>query len=572
MNTLLLLIALLAWLPQNPPAVATLQGLVTNATNGSPLPDTGVELNSVSAGAPKKYTIATGADGAFSFKDIPPGDYRIAAAHPGFVRAEYGQRGPGGNGRTVTLAAGDNVKDIRMALVETGAISGRILDRKGLPMPNVQVQALRFMNIGPMRFVETVTAAITNDLGEYRLFWLPPDDYIVMAMPIRGTIADSLIRTDGNGYTINDRVRPSAGDLIVAPSEIPPMPFFYRDGNEPANAARISVKPAENLRGIDISIRPPVTYAIRGKLLNMPVINPSIPVAGRPFMPELDRLEIELKPRADPAVRFRNSMPNGLVKVDPDKGSFEIRGVLPGEYWVSARFAGKDARTPVDVAGKDVEDVAISFVTGFDVPVKVSMDGQPQGPNFDRLIDSLRVFLNRTEGPGGIVAEQIPGQPPGTLIASNVPPGTYVLGWSLSGDPGTYLKSVVVEGIPTQGNFRLDRPPLRPIEVVWGLSTGVITGVVTNSKLEPASDVTVVAMGRNGSRYGTSGPDGRFSLTAVPPGDFRVYAWEAITLYSWQDPEVMRRDGSKGVDVHVDDGSSVTVNVTSIPPPVTPGK
>jgi hypothetical protein len=79
-------------------------------------------------------------------------------------------------------------------------------------------------------------------------------------------------------------------------------------------------------------------------------------------------------------------------------------------------------------------------------------------------------------------------------------------------------------------------------------------------------------MGRNGSRYGTSGPNGRFSLTAVPPGDFRVYAWEAITLYSWQDPEVMRRDGSKGVDVHLDDGSTATVNVTSIPPPATPGK
>ena len=69
-------------------------------------------------------------------------------------------------------------------------------------MPNVQVQALRFTNIGAVRLIETVRAAITNDLGEYRLFWLPPDDYSVMAMPIRGTIEDNLIRTDGNGYTM----------------------------------------------------------------------------------------------------------------------------------------------------------------------------------------------------------------------------------------------------------------------------------------------------------------------------------------------------------------------------------
>jgi len=564
MNTLFLLIALLAS-SQNTPAVASVQGLVTNVTNGSPVPDAGVELTSVS-GASKKFTVATDGDGTFSFKDIPPGDYRVAAAHSGFVRAEYGQRGPGGNGRTITLTAGDTVKDIKIALVATGAISGRILDRKGLPIPNVQVQACRFMNIGPMRFVETVTAVITNDLGEYRLFWLPPDDYIVMAIPIRGTVQDNLIRTDGNGYTVNNRVRPSTGNLVVAPSEIPPMPFFYSDGNDPSNATRISIKPADSLRGIDISIRPPVTYAIRGKLLNIPTINPALPFAGRPFMPEVDGLEVELEPRTQPAVRFRNRMPNGLVKINPDKGTFEIRGVLPGEYWVSARIAGKDARTQVDVTGKDVENVAISFVNGFDVLIKVSMEGQPQGPNFDRLIDSLSASLGRTEGPGGIDAEQAPGQPAGNLIARGVEPGTYTLAWSISGESSAYLKSVLVEGIETRNSFRLDRPPLRPIEVVWGLSTGVITGVVTNSKGESASDVTVVAMSNRGSRYATSGPAGRFRITAVPPGDFRVYAWEAIPLYSWQDPEVMRRDGSKGVDVHLEDGGNVTVNVTAIPP------
>ena len=79
-------------------------------------------------------------------------------------------------------------------------------------------------------------------------------------------------------------------------------------------------------------------------------------------------------------------------------------------------------------------------------------------------------------------------------------------------------------------------------------------------------------MGRSGSFHATSGTDGRFRISAVPPGDFRVYAWEAIALYSWQDPEVMRRDGSKGVDVHLDDGGTTAVNVTSIPPPNTPGK
>jgi hypothetical protein len=572
MNTLLLLIAFLASALQNAPTGASLQGLITNEASGSPLPDTGVELISVEA-ASRKYTVATGGDGMFSFKDVPPGNYRVAAARPGFVRAEYGQRGPGGNGRTITVAAGDNVKDIQIALVATGAISGRILDSKGRPMPNVQVQALRFTNIGVMRFVETVTAAITNDLGEYRLFWLPPNEYIVMAMPIRGTVEDTLIRTDGNGYTINNRVRPSAGNLIPAPTELPPMPFFFRDGNDPSNASRISIRPADSLRGIDIMIRPPATYVIRGKLVNMPSMIPAAPTPGRPFMPEVEAPEIELEPRTQPAVRFRDSMPNGLVRADYSKGTFEIRGVLPGAYWVSARVAGKEARAQVDVAGKDVEDVAISFVNGFDVPIRVSMDGQPEGPNFDRLIDSLRVGLRRPEGPGEISAEEVDGQPPGTFVAHNVEPGTYSLSWSIAGESNAYIKAVRVEGIETQTTFRLDQSPLRPIEVIWGLSNGVITGVVTNSKLEPASDVTVVAISPNrGSRYATSGPDGRFRITAVPPGDFRVYAWEAIPRFSWQNPQVMQRDFVKGIPVHLDDGSNVTVNPTALPPPASTGQ
>jgi hypothetical protein len=92
--------------------------------------------------------------------------------------------------------------------------------------------------------------------------------------------------------------------------------------------------------------------------------------------------------------------------------------------------------------------------------------------------------------------------------------------------------------------------------------------MVTNSRLEPAPDVTVVAISpTRGSYYATSGPDGRFKITAIPPGDFRLYAWEAIALYTWQDPEVMRRDYTRGVDVHLDDGGNATMNLTSIPPP-----
>jgi hypothetical protein len=565
MITTFLLLTLLVSPPQINPTSATLQGLVRSATTDSPVEDAGVELVSVAQGVSARFVVATEADGTFTFKNVPPGDYRVAATHSGFVRSAYGQRAPGGTGQTITIKAGDVVKGIRVSLVETGAISGRVLDRNRVPMANVQLQAMRFTNMGGLPFVETVATAITNDLGEYRLFWLPPDEYIVMAMPIRGSVDDELVKTDG-ANTVTNFVRPAAGTLIVGPTDIPPMPFFFRDSNDPGTATRAILKPGENLRGIDIEIRPPATYSIKGKITNIPGA-PSGPT-GRPPGPMDRGIEIRLEPRKAPEIRYRDSMPNGLLSLDSKSGTFEIRGVLPGSYWVFAQAFGNQAKASVDVVGKDVEDVAISFLAGFDVPLKITVEGTTDVSRINRVIDSLEVYLTADVRSGdGIAAEEVQGQSPGTLIAHNVVAGSYHVGWSMIGLPGGYFKSTRIDGAEVREAFRLDRPPIRPIEVVFGIGTGVITGTVTNNKLQPASDVTVVAWGSKGSFHTTTSPDGSFRIAEVPPGDYRVFAWEAIKLYSWQDPEVMRRDGPKGIPVHLDEGSNVTVNPTSIRAP-----
>src|SRR6185295_10438182 len=98
----------------------------------------------------------TSSDGRFSFKDIPPGEYRLAAARTGFIRSEYGQKGPNGRGLTIKLTEGQDMKDARVVLTQTGAISGVILDRKGVPMPTVQVLALKYGYRGPSRAMQPV--------------------------------------------------------------------------------------------------------------------------------------------------------------------------------------------------------------------------------------------------------------------------------------------------------------------------------------------------------------------------------------------------------------------------------
>jgi hypothetical protein len=585
MMTLLLHLALLVSLVQNvqPPAPkpAVIEGIVVAAEGGTPLQDAGVELSRVDPGGSAKFTVATRPDGTFSFQDVPAGDYRVAAARSGFLRAEYGERGSGGNGATITVAAGATVKEVRIPLIQTAAISGRVLDRNGRPVPNAQVQAFTLQAMGGVRLLETAKAVLTNDRGEYRLFWLAPGEYLVMAMPIRGAISDELIRTNGNGSTVMNSVPPAAGAPILPPAEQGPMPFFYGGTVDPDTATPIRVKSGDDLAGMDIPIRPVATFSVRGRILNPPASANT--AAARPGgEPREEIVEIELEPRTPPTTRYRNSMPNGLVSVDPANWTFQIRGVLPGSYWAYARFRNLDpsqgrplpvvqARVAVDVGGRDSEDVVISFSQGFDIPLRVVLENQTDGTAFAGLVDSLRLALSPGDGPGaGQNAEPVLGQP-GSFIARNVSPGDYSVSMSTSGRSIAYYKTTRVEGIDTAGRFRIDRVPGRPIEVVFGLSTGTVSGTVTNNKLEGVSGATVVVYGPRGSFYATSARDGQFQIPSVPPGDFTVYAWEAIPLFTWQDPAVLQRAAGRGARVHLDDGSNVSVSVIALPAEV-PGR
>jgi len=56
----------------------------------------------------------------------------------------FGQCGPNGRGRSLSADAGQIIRDIRVAMVPFGAISGRVYDDRGEPLANVNVQALKY--------------------------------------------------------------------------------------------------------------------------------------------------------------------------------------------------------------------------------------------------------------------------------------------------------------------------------------------------------------------------------------------------------------------------------------------
>src|SRR5262249_33203363 len=76
--------------------------------------------------------------------------------------------------------------NIILQIMPAGTISGRVFDRDGEPLANVTVEALKYSYQEGQRVMNVVQTARTNDLGEYRLFWLQPGQYFVSATPSEG--------------------------------------------------------------------------------------------------------------------------------------------------------------------------------------------------------------------------------------------------------------------------------------------------------------------------------------------------------------------------------------------------
>jgi hypothetical protein len=59
--------------------------------------------------------------------------------------------------------------------------------------------------------------------------------------------------------------------------------------------------------------------------------------------------------------------------------------------------------------------------------------------------------------------------------------------------------------------------------------------------------------------------DGRFTISTIAPGDYKVFAWESIEPFSWFDPEILRREEQAGKPIRFEESSRMRVDLRVIP-------
>jgi hypothetical protein len=485
--------------------------------------------------------VTTDRDGRFVVPNLDEGSYRISVQQNGYVRQDYGQRVFPGQGTLLNLRAGEVLRDITIRLTAAGNVGGRIVDGEGQPGVAVPLQLLRAIyNQNGQRVFQNVGNARTNDRGEYRFYWVTPGRYYLVG----GSSASTTNFAGGNTST-ND-----PGDNYTL--------TYYPGTTDITRATVVDVRSGSELVA-DFAIPKQQSFTISGKVTRDPQAISNVDGA-------LSNVTLSL---AFQTLNGGNGVFTMGQAYDAATGLFTIRDVIPGSYVLQAAAWPALARVPVEVTNTNVENVVVVVNAGMNIGGQFTVEGgEMPAPNTMRV--QMRLVTNGVQNFVGY-APSAQAAAGGSFLMSDVLPGQY----RVIVPPGQdfYVKSV-----------RYDRQDAlqNPIEVssrnsddagfeiVISRNVGQIDGVIVDSRGMPVPGVQAVLIPdlRNRTelyKNATTDQTGRFLMRGVTPGDYKLFAWEALENNGYFDPDVMRRSESLGKPVQVGESGQIVIEGKIIP-------
>jgi len=493
----------------------------------------GATVQLAAQGRREGATVLSDRDGTFAFAGIAPGAFLIGAMKTGFASDAM----PNGRPMTVT-ATGANAE---LTLTPWSSITGRVVDELGDPVQAASVQLLRLQfQDGRRRLVSAGFSRSTDDRGMFRLFGVPPGQYIVSA---------------------------SASDVSTA--ELPGYVRTYYPGvADAASSPFLTIAAGQLQASADITLVRQTTARVSGIVRD---------AQGRPGLTG----SLSLFPS-----QSASSLAMSVGARVGDNGAFEFPNVPPGRYVIQAYRGNRNRSTEgefgvmsVSVGERDVEGITIQATPGSTIVGRLTFRGSTPDAAPPRA---------------GLDIEAVPFDPDlaplsGRGIADIRPDWSFVLS-GVSGPrrlevtrtpPGWALDEIRVRGIDVTDRpltFGTAAQSIDDVEVVLTDRVTKITGRVRdrNGRVPDGATAIVFAPYRDRwysqSRYmraATVAIDGSFSVEGLPPGSYYVAAVASLPAGgpgSWRDPSFLESLVAPSTSVAVGDGGQAAVNLTVIDP------
>jgi hypothetical protein len=556
-----------AFNPNPKTGTARIRGRVIAADGGNPVRRAQIRVTGQDIGA---KTALTDADGRYEFKELPAGRFNLTATKAGYVQMQYGQSRPLEPGRPIELSDAQQLDKADFTLPRGSVIGGRVMDEFGEPVAEAMVTVMRMQYMGGRRRLTPAgRPAQSNDLGQFRVYGLPPGEYYVSATlrSLDTMMMDMLGGGPGGPQGSNN----SSGYA----------PTYYPASANPAEAQKVSVALGQELTSVDIALQPTRLARISGNAVG----SDGKPIGGAMIM---------LLPTSREAAAM---MPGGGGRTNAD-GRFTLSGIAPGDYTLQlrnlnamlneastalsmtgdSRPAGavpsanpqeqEFASVPITVAGEDISNLVVVTTRGVTATGHVTFEGGVTPPTPGMRILAVPADPDNptmTGLTGGVVKDdgafEITGIMGSRILRGNNPP------------KGFRIKSVVYKGndVTDSGIDFKPGEDVSGLELTFSDRTTQVMGGVRNDKGTAVKDCTVVVFSDDPqkwtlpqTRYVTStrpDQDGRYKVLYLPPGSYYAVALEYVASGEQNDPDFLQRMKDRATSFTLSEGETQTLDL-----------
>ncbi|SPE31090.1 conserved hypothetical protein [Candidatus Sulfopaludibacter sp. SbA3] len=423
---------------------------------------------------------------------------------------------------------------LRIELMPRSTLRGVVTDREGRPAAGVELELQRVRYPGSY-------SAKTDATGAYAFEDVRPTAYVVAAM---------------------------AQDFTT----------FYPGFTDRRQAAPIVIPAGVELTGYDFHLQTGPVFRVRGTVIDAtgrPVAGVALRLNSTALSAADGTFEFPRVPAGEWRIEAGYTPPQGDAKGEPDPAPGdaavhpEVEATLLNTYdagkdpakalrdaaqayralsaYQKALASTQTASVPVIVSNCDVERVVVRLAPPFAVPMQC--EPVKCSVRLEAVYDGFQF-------------------PEGSGLLESAYPGRYRIAASAE-EPGYYAALVLLGGRDVTGQEVELAAGAPPIRVVLKNDTGSVRGTV-----DQGDHATVVLAPRNtalihldGLAKTRCGPNGRFELNGLRPGDYFAWAFQRLDAEALRDPEFLRSLARSAVAVPVRSGETMMLELAITPWP-----